>query len=386
MLMKQHFLSLLLAFICVAATAQQRVRIHLVERPGDHDNEAVYIAGTFNKWNPGEEKYKLLPYRNEAGQSDGSLYIDLNLAPGVYEYKFTRGNWNKVETDANAWNIDNRSIRVGERPVIEPVTIIAWKDDFAMLIAVTPSTASPRVQLMDTAFAMKPLKRTRRITIYLPPGYDTSKKKYPVLYMHDGQNLFDQARANAGEWGVDEALDTLSATTGGCIVVGIDHGGSKRLQEYNPYNFEKTGTGEGKLYAQFLVKTLKPYIDRRYRTLSNKANTFIAGSSMGGLISLYTVLKYPNIFSGAGIFSPAFWTAPGLAADIKKMGRRLRTKLYFYAGDKESTGMVPDMITIYNQVHQVAPSPLLMQIRAGGEHQERWWQREFAGFWRWMKE
>ena len=91
------------------------------------------------------------------------------------------------------------------------------------------------------------------------------------------------------------------------IVVAIDHGGTKRINEYCPYDMEGFGKGEGDQYLQFLVKTLKPYIDKNYRTKKDKENTYIAGSSMGGLISMYAVLKYPYVFGGAGVFSPAFW-------------------------------------------------------------------------------
>lgn len=121
--------------------------------------------------------------------------------------------------------------------------------------------------------------------------------------MQDGQNLFDDATSYAGEWGIDEHLDSLfSSGKKEAIIVGIDNGLSKRMTEYNPYSFQQFGKGEGNEYVDFLVKNLKPFIDKKYRTLKNKQNTFIAGSSMGGLISLYAALKYPKIFVGAGIF------------------------------------------------------------------------------------
>ena len=165
-------------------------------------------------------------------------------------------------------------------------------------------TASFNVKVMDTAFFMPQLNRTRRIWIYLPPSYRATKIYYPVLYMHDGQNLFDNATSYSGEWGIDEYLDSIF-TLGKkeVIVVGIDNGLSKRMNEYNPYSFRQYGKGEGDEYVDFLVKNLKPFIDKHYRTLPGKKDTYIAGSSMGGLISLYAVLKYPAVFGGAGIFS-----------------------------------------------------------------------------------
>ncbi len=121
--------------------------------------------------------------------------------------------------------------------------------------------------------------------------------------MHDGQNVFDDSTSFAGEWGVDETLDSISSHGKEIIVVAVDHGGQKRINEYCPYDMEKFGKGEGNQYVDFLVKDLKPFIDKNYRTEKDKQNTFIAGSSMGGLISMYAVLKYPGVFGGAGVFS-----------------------------------------------------------------------------------
>ena len=113
--------------------------------------------------------------------------------------------------------------------------------------------------------------------------------------MHDGQNLFDKNTSGYGEWKVDEALDKLYREKGlKLIVVGIDHGGSERLNEYSPFKNEKYGGGKGDAYLDFVVNTLKPYIDSNYRTLSDKKNTGIMGSSMGGLISHYAALKFPK--------------------------------------------------------------------------------------------
>jgi predicted alpha/beta superfamily hydrolase len=117
--------------------------------------------------------------------------------------------------------------------------------------------------------------------------------------MHDGQNVFDEATSAYGEWGVDEALDTLGTRYKEIMVVAIDNSGDKRINEYSPYDMEKYGKGEGDQYVDFLVQTLKPYIDKHYRTKKDEKNTFIAGSSMGGLISFYAILKYPKVFGGA---------------------------------------------------------------------------------------
>ncbi len=243
-------------------------------------------------------------------------------------------------------------------------------------------SASGNVIIIDTAFAIPQLQRSRKIWIYLPAGYSTSKKKYPVLYMHDGQNVFDSATAYAGEWGVDEFLDSVKLKES--IVVAIDNGLNKRMNEYNPYDSERFGKGEGGLYVDFLVKTLKPYIEKKYRTKKCRKSRFIAGSSMGGLISLYAVLKYPRVFGGAGIFSPAFWVAPKIYDDIQSKGRKVKGKLYFYAGKQEGETMVPYMLKAFEALTSVSRSKISTVIRDEGRHNEATWRKEFPLFYAWL--
>ena len=244
------------------------------------------------------------------------------------------------------------------------------------------SSASGNVIIIDTAFGIPQLQRSRKIWIYLPAGYSTSKKKYPVLYMHDGQNVFDNATSYAGEWGVDEFLDSVKLKES--IVVAIDNGLNKRMNEYNPYDSERFGKGEGGLYVDFLVKTLKPYIEKKYRTKKCRKSRFIAGSSMGGLISLYAVLKYPRVFGGAGIFSPAFWVAPKIYDDIQSRGRKVKGKLYFYAGKQEGETMVPYMLKAFEALTSVSRSKISTVIRDEGKHNEATWRKEFPLFYEWL--
>ena len=244
------------------------------------------------------------------------------------------------------------------------------------------SSASGNVIIIDTAFGIPQLQRSRKIWIYLPAGYSTSKKKYPVLYMHDGQNVFDSATAYAGEWGVDEFLDSVKLKES--IVVAIDNGLNKRMNEYNPYDSERFGKGEGGFYVDFLVKTLKPYIEKKYRTKKCRKSRFIAGSSMGGLISLYAVLKYPRVFGGAGIFSPAFWVAPKIYDDIQSRGKKVKGKLYFYAGKQEGETMVPYMLKAFEALTSVSRSKISTVIRDEGRHNEATWRKEFPLFYAWL--
>ena len=190
------------------------------------------------------------------------------------------------------------------------VSVAAWRSGGPA--APRATTASRSVTLLSERFAIPQLGRARRVWLYLPPDYGWSTKRYPVLYMHDGHNVFDSATSFAGEWGVDETLDSLQAAGDwGAIVVAVDNGGMHRMDEYNPWRASdaKNGGGEGDAYVEFVAKTLKPYIDAHYRTRSDPQSTAVIGSSMGGLISLYATLKYPEVFGRAGVFSCACWIA-----------------------------------------------------------------------------
>lgn len=361
--------------------AQNTVRVEIKSLPSYHPSgSGIYAAGSFNGWNPQNEQYKF--QRDEKG----NYFLNLKLNAGSYEYKITRGGWDKVECKKDGIGIPNRSLKVDADVTVE-LDIEEWQDRFPPKPGV--SSAGKNVQIIDTAFLIPQLKRTRRVWIYLPGDYAVSKKRYPVLYMHDGQNVFDDATSYAGEWGVDEFLDSMKKK---CIVVAIDNGGNRRLNEYCPYDFQLSGVaagynsnkGEGSLYIDFLVKRLKPFIDKKYNTLKDRKNTFIAGSSMGGLISMYAVLKYPKVFGGAGVFSPAFWVGPKIFDDIKAKGKKVNSHIYFYAGKQESESMVTDMLKAFDGMAAVSRSKMITVIRDEGKHNEPTWRKEFPLFYKWI--
>ncbi|WP_426103312.1 alpha/beta hydrolase [Massilia sp. TSP1-1-2] len=247
-------------------------------------------------------------------------------------------------------------------------------------VAATPS-ALPAVLLLPEQLSMPGLNRKRQIRLYLPPAYATSTKHYPVLYMHDGQNLFDNATAYGGEWKVDETMDAL-AREGKLelIVVGIDNGEAKRMTELNAWSNLQYGPGEGELYMDFIVKVLKPLIDKQYRTMPERDHTALMGSSMGGLISHYGINQYPEVFGKAGIFSPSYWAA-GSAAFNFAASRPARSdaRLYLLIGALEGGPMVPDAQRMYDQVikrgHPSANATL--KIVPNGNHNEAFWSSEF---------
>lgn len=364
--------------------AQSIIQLKIKSLPVYHPSGSdIYAAGSFNGWNAQDDNYKF------QHDKDGNYFLDLKLEQGVYEYKITRGGWDKTECKKDGESIGNRLLKVEENTSIE-LTIEEWVDRFPAVPK--KSTASKNVQIIDTAFLIPQLKRTRRVWIYLPETYATGTERFPVLYIQDGQNVFDDATAYSGEWGVDEYLDSLGKHIKKCIVVAIDNGGTKRLNEYCPYNFKLTGAaavsksnkGEGNAYVDFVVKTLKPFVDKNYRTSKEKENTFVAGSSLGGLISLYAVLKYPAVFGGAGVFSPAFWIAPKIFDDIKARGKKVSSKIYFFAGELESETIIQGTRKAYDEMKRVSKSKMEIVIREDGKHNEEAWRNEFGFFYEWI--
>lgn len=221
------------------------------------------------------------------------------------------------------------------------------------------------------------LKTTKKIWIYLPEDYSATAKKYSVIYMHDAQNLFDSKTAYSGEWIVDEKLDSLKAPV---IVVGIEHGNDKRIDELTPFKNEKYGGGNADNYLDFIVKTLKPYIDKNYRTKPKVKNTIIMGSSLGGLVSYYAILKYPETFGKAGVFSPSFWFSNDIYTLTEK-APKIKTKIYFLCGDKESDDMVKDMTKMERLLDTKRCYCLHLtksKIVKGGEHNEKLWRDGFV--------
>lgn len=242
------------------------------------------------------------------------------------------------------------------------------------------STAQPNVHVLPAPFLIPGLDRERTVRIYLPPGYEGSRRHYPVLYMHDGQNLFDDATAYAGEWGVDETLNAQAKSRHlKVIVVGIDHGGADRMHELNPWDNAGFGKGEGAQYLAFLVQVLKPWVDQHYRTLPDRRHTAIMGSSMGALISSYAISHYPEVFGAAGLFSPAYWLAPQVFADTEAHPPPPDERVYLYAGGSEDETMVPNARQMAAVLRRsgLPPQNLAVEVNPVGRHNENAWRAEF---------
>ncbi|MGZ8288231.1 MAG: alpha/beta hydrolase [Telluria sp.] len=263
----------------------------------------------------------------------------------------------------------------------------AWAADIRPAETPRVSTALPGVSVLADKLDMPGLDRKRQVRLYLPPGYATSGKRYPVMYMHDGQNLFDNATSYAGEWKVDETLDAL-AKEGKLelIVVGIDNGEQKRMTELNAWSSKRFGEAEGKQYMDFIVKVVKPMIDKSYRTLPGRANTAVMGSSMGGLISHYAINQYPDVFSKAGVFSPAYWTAVPVYDFVVAKPVPSDARVYMLMGSEEGESMVPDAQRMAALVVKTGhPSAnLTMKVVPGAKHNEGFWSSELREAVLWM--
>lgn len=359
-------------------TAYSQLTIRVTNIPNNTPEGAIlYVAGNFNDWNPVSTPLVF--------QGDGTYSVTINPTASLIEYKFTRGSWDSVEGNASGSYLPNRTYNyTGGVQSIDNLSIATWED----LAGGSGSTANDQVSIVATDFYIPQLDRYRRISIYLPNDYATSSKHYPVLYMQDGQNLFDAATSFAGEWEADETLHDLQAAEGdyGAIVVGIDNGGALRLDEYSPWINANYGGGDGDEYVDFLVQTLKPYIDSTYRTLPDREHTGIMGSSMGGLISFYAALQYQDVFGRAGIFSPSFWFSSEVFDFAQTHPKTYPMRLSFLAGALEGTTMVSNMQAMRDLLLTTGFSTdeINYKVAADGQHSEWFWAREFGAVYTWL--
>lgn len=192
------------------------------------------------------------------------------------------------------------------------------------------------------SFHSKILNNDRDVVVYLPPGYESNRnKRYAVLYLHDGQNLFDGATSfiPGKEWRVDETAQAL-ITAGKIkplIIVGIYNAGKDRIDEYTPSADEKYKMGgKADLYGQMLIEELKPYIDATYRTRKDAEHTGVGGSSLGGIVSMYLGLKYPHVFGRVASVSPSVWFAnKQIVHYAEGLKKKPKTRIWMDMGTKE---------------------------------------------------
>lgn len=260
-------------------------------------------------------------------------------------------------------------------------------------------------------FPMKKLKRLRSLRIYLPPDYERNNDRYPVIYMQDGQNLFDESTASYGKvWDIQQTLDELYnyGKIKGIIVVGIDNDPGLRFLEYSPWDNEDMQEampqvdltnlpgGGGFGYIDYIVNELKPYIDKNYRTLREREYTAIGGSSMGAFISLAAGIKYQNVFSKvAALSSASFFAEEELKLLIERTGKKLPMKIYMDVGTKETSNpevsdfpqiYLKSNAEIYNAFKKIGlkDEEIKFEIIDGAIHTEREWAKRFPNVIKWL--
>lgn len=247
------------------------------------------------------------------------------------------------------------------------------------------------------AFSIPQLARSRRVLVYLPPGYERGTGRYPVIYMGDGQNLFDVTTSDRGEWQVDETLERMhkNGRTDGIIVVGVEHGGPLRAQEYMPAALGVVPGAEGERYAEFVAKTLKPYIDAHYRTLSGREHTAVVGASAGAQIAFHIGTEFSASFSRIGALGSVMGRGAReqIAAWRKAHQHRAPMRVYLHVGTEENLGapaenriFVENLTLQYDTMRQVGylDSEVTLDVEPGAHHIEAFWAKRFERVVEWL--
>ncbi|MBU3662323.1 MAG: T9SS type A sorting domain-containing protein [Bacteroidetes bacterium] len=369
---------ILFVFLLVSSwVSRAQVTLNVTLPANTPQSDSIYAAGNFNNWNPKSAAHRL--------EKEGSVYkLTLAAGTGVAEFKFTRGTWASVEATAAGNYIPNRTFTYTPNLNLN-LSVAGWEDK--KVGGGTGSTALANVKIISDTFWMPQLQRKRRVWIYLPNDYASSSKMYPVMYMQDGQNLFDNLTSFSGEWGIDETMSDMEKNGySGCIVVGIDNGGAQRINEYSPFVNPTYGGGQGEAYASFLVQTLKPFIDKNYRSLPDRNNTLIGGSSMGAYIAAYAIVQYPEVFSRAAIFSPAYWFSDSLFQLMRSTTISEPIRIYQVSGSNESSSMVPLMVRCDSLLGAEghALNDRKVVVKQDGAHSEWFWKREFPAAFNWL--
>jgi predicted alpha/beta superfamily hydrolase len=225
------------------------------------------------------------------------------------------------------------------------------------------------------------LGNRRDVLVHLPASYHRQERAYPVLYMQDGQNLFDPASSFAGDWKLGNVMTSAARRGVEAIVVGVPNIGAERLAEYSPFVDPAEGGGAGDRYLDFIIGTLKPAIDERFRTLAGREHTGIAGSSMGALISLYGFFRAPSVFGFAGVLSPSLWFAGEAIFPSVQSAPYAPGRIYLDIGTLEGAGHVErarrmrDLLTAKG--YRMGPDLRWLESRCG-RHDEGSWARRFA--------
>ncbi len=338
-------------------------RVHVPDTTpaGSH----VYIAGDFQGWDPAAPANMLTEVQPFIYEITLSFALHTELA-----FKITRGSWETVERDARGADIANRRFEVLSATIFD-ITVGSWAD-------VSPSTIHGDVTTMTV-----PGFLGRRVWVYLPPGYHESTARYSVLYLLDGQNVFDKVTSFAGEWKVDETLEALipAGEVAPIIVVAIDNAGSSRIDEYTPwFDPGQNDGGGGAAHLAAIADDLVPYIDASYRTLTGPEHTGFGGSSLGGLMALYAAYARPDVFGDIAAVSPSIWWDNRQIVAFAAMSAKPAVRMWMDMGTAEYDSAITDLHLMRDaMVDQgfVVGDDLDVFEDPGAGHNEAAWSRRF---------
>ena len=353
-------------------------QLNILLTTDEDDFRNVYISGNFNKWRTQDRAFMM----EKIG--DGLYHFKFEhdfVYPEPMLYKFTKGDWSDVEIDKYGNRTENRVC--GQNSGVRKEHVHKWRKNW---MPFKPNFL-PQVKLISDEFEIPQLNKTRKIWALLPHDYDTSDEKYPVLYLQDAQNLFNE-KAEFGNWEIDKKLAVMSEyNIGKIIIIAIEHADKDRIKEYN---VGKTvlGMGQGKQYIRFVTDTLKPFVDKNFRTKTEREFTGIGGSSMGGLVSIFSGLMYPEVYGKLMIFSPSLWVVPKLNIPSDIDLEYQNTKIYLYAGGDESATMIDHVKKFKtNMIKNEFVSDKMkinLSINMEGKHNESYWSDEFPKAIEWL--
>ncbi len=353
-------------------------QLNILLTTDDDDFRNVYISGNFNKWRTQDKEFMM----EKIGDGLYHFKFDANFVyPETLLYKFTKGDWSDVEIDKYGNRTENRVCQ--QNCGVKKEHVDKWRKNW---LPFKPNFL-PQVKLISDEFEIPQLNKKRKIWALLPHDYDVSLENYPVLYLQDAQNLFNE-NAEFGNWEIDKKLAVMSEyNIGKIIIIAIEHADKDRIKEYN---VGKTvlGSGQGKQYIRFVTDTLKPFVDSNFRTKSEREFTGIGGSSMGGLVSIFSGLMYPEVYGKLMIFSPSLWVVPKLNIPNDIDESYQDTKIYLYAGGEESATMIEHVKRFKkNMVKSEFVSDKMkinLSINMEGKHNESYWSDEFPKAIEWL--
>ena len=351
--------------------------LHIILTTDEDDVRPVYISGNFNKWRTQDKEFMM--EKIGSGSYHYKFPHDFNY-PVTLLYKFTKGDWCEVEIDSHGNRTENRSTH--KHIGIQKEHVARWRKNWLPF----KKSFLPQVQLISDEFKIPQLNKTRKIWALLPHDYDKSNESYPVMYLQDAQNLFNES-AEFGNWEIDKKLAVMSEyKIGKIIIIAIEHAEEDRIKEYN---VGKTilGKGQGKKYIRFVTDTLKPYVDSNFRTKKEREYTGIGGSSLGGLVSIFSGLKKPGVYGKLMILSPSLWVVPELKINSEK-AKIADTKIYLYAGEDESEKMIEQVKKFQDDLISSEfikdKSKINLSINREGKHNETYWSDEFPKAIEWL--